>query len=511
MIYEKELLLKNKSTYKLSLSTFKNGINTETDENSLPYKYAKVSYNFSFKRGSLKTGNGFSKLVLPETSEASSAMRELMILGDYEKLNKLWLFPYYNTSANYRDHMLLLSYDDVVKYVKIIGINPIFYNIDLAETLTFTSEPNALYYNIDGEDVMLVSSATDGMFTFKPANSSQLLADAPKIISICRHYERVFAIEEGKRNKLVFSANLDPTNWDISIDDAGYIEIIDDRGCLQKVVSFNDYVYIFKEYGISRLSAYGDQTEFSLSSMYVTSGKIYGNSVCVCGDRIMFLSRDGIYSFNGYSATKLSLNIESMFEENNDQCCSAYHNGKYYLGCRLKYDDDEIVGCEAHSEGYVNNSLIELDLKTGDITLTRGVDLKDLCSIEYETVNKLAVLFNGEHKKVLGQMDDSGAVFGTPLKKVWTSPYTNLGYPDKTKKIEKFSIISKHNCLVKIKTNLESKTFEIVGKNSTSTIYPNLKGEMFQFSIETEGELSEISSPEITIGITRWQIIAKKK
>ena len=350
---------------------------------------------------------------------------------------------------------------------------------------------------------MLVTSATDGMFTFKPLNSSQLLADAPKIISICRHYERVFAIEEGKRNKLVFSANLDPTNWDISLDEAGYIEIVDDRGCLQKVVSFNDYVYIFKEYGISRLSAYGDQAEFSLSSMYVTSGKIYGNSVCVCGDRIIFLSRDGIYSFNGYSATKLSLNIESMFEENNDECCSAYHNGKYYLGCRLKYDDNETIGCEGYSEGYINNSLIELDLKTGDITLTRGVDLKDMCSIEYETVNKLAVIFNNEHKKVLGQIDNSGTIFGTPLKKVWTSPYTNLGYANKVKKIEKFSLVTKHNCKVVIKTNLESKIFEIEGKNSTSTIYPNLKGEMFQFSIETDGDLSDIASPEITIGISK--------
>ena len=503
MIYEKNLLLKNKSTHKLSLSTFKNGINTETDENCLPYNFAKVAYNYSFKRGALKTGIGFSELVLPKTNSSNSEMRNLQIVDEYEKLNKLWLFPYYNSSANYRDHMLLLSFDNVVKYVKIIGINPVFYNIDLAENLTFTSEPNALYYNINGDDVMLVSSATDGMFTFKPLNSSTIIADAPKIISLCRHYERVFAIEEGKRNRLVFSANLDPTNWDISIDEAGYIEIIDDRGCLQKVVSFNDYVYIFKEYGISRLSAYGDQAEFSLSSMFVTSGKIYGNSVCVCGDRIIFLARDGIYSFNGYSATKLSLNIESMFEENNDQCCSAYHNGKYYLGCRLKYSDNEIVGCEGYSEGYVNNSLIELDLKTGDIVLTRGVDLKDMCSIEYETVNKLAVLFNNEHKKILGQIDNSGTIFGTPLKKVWTSPYTNLGYSDKVKKIEKFSVVSKHDCKITIKTNLESKTFDVKGKNSTSTVYPNLKGEMFQFSIETEESEAEIASPEITIGISR--------
>lgn len=503
MIYKNELLLKNKITKKLSLSTFKHGINTETDESSLPYNYAKVSYNYNFNRGELKTGTGFKILTLPQTNTANATMRELQILDEYTNLNKLWLFPYYDTTFNYRDHMLVLSFDNLVEYVKIIGINPVFSNIDLNGTLQFTSEPSAVYYNINGTDVMLVSSPTDGMFKFQPATSSELLASAPKIISICRHYERVFAIEEGKRNKLVFSANLDPTNWDMNLDNAGYIEIIDDRGCLQKVVSFNDYVYIFKEYGISRLSAYGDQSEFSLSSMFVTSGKIYGNSVCVCGDRIMFLARDGIYSFDGYSATKLSLNIESMFEDNNDKCCSAYHNGKYYLGCRLKYDDSEVVGCEAYDGGYINNSLIELDLKTGDISLTRGVDLKDMCSIEYETVNKLAVLFNNEHKQKLGEMDASGAIFGVPLKKIWTSPYTNLGYPNKIKKITKFTLVAKENCKVIIKTDLETKTFEVKGKNSTSVIYPNLKGEMFQFSLETDGSFASIACPEITIDISR--------
>lgn len=503
MIYKNELLLKNKTTKKLSLSTFKHGVNTETDESSLPYSYAKVAYNYKFNRGELKTGIGFKTLTLPQTNDSNSVMRELQIVEDFTKLNKLWLFPYYDTTFNYRDHMLVLSFDNLVEYVKIIGINPVFENIDLAGELVFTSEPSAVYYNIDGTDVMLVSSPTDGMFKFQPTTTSELLESAPKIISICRHYERVFAIEEGKRNKLVFSANLDPTNWDMGLDDAGYIEIIDDRGCLQKVVSFNDYVYIFKEYGISRLSAYGDQSEFSLSSMFVTSGKIYGNSVCVCGDRIMFLARDGIYSFDGYSATKLSLNIESMFEDNNDKCCSAYHNGKYYLGCRLKYDDSEIVGCESYSDGYINNSLIELDLKTGDISLTRGVDLKDMCSIEYETVNKLAVLFNNEHQKILGEMDQSGEIFGTPLKKVWTSPNTNLGYPDKVKKISKFTLVTKQDCKIIIKTDVESKTFDVKGKESTSVIYPNLRGEMFQFSIESCGNTASIACPEITIDVSK--------
>ena len=504
MFYENKLILKNKTVYKLSLSTFKNGINTEIDENSLPFKFAKISYNYKFNRGALETGIGFDDLYLPKSHDINPEMRKMVLdEGEYEEINKIWLFPFYNTFGNYRDHMLVLSKDNMVVYSRLIAIDPGFANVGYMGNLFFTSIPNAIYYNIDGEDIMLITSVTDGMYVFHPTQYREIITDAPKIISICRHYERVFAIEEGKRNKLIFSANLDPTNWNVGLDDAGYIEIIDDRGGLEKVVSFNDYVYIFKEYGITRLSAYGDQTEFSLSNVFASSGKIYSDSVCVCGDRIMFLARDGIYSFNGYTATKLSLNIESLFEENNDNCCSAYHNGKYYLGCRLNFNDNETIGCEGYINGYINNALVEYDLKTGEINLFRGMDLKWLLSIEYETINKLAVLFNNEHKKRIGEMNQSGKIFGSPLKKVWTSSYSNLGYPDKIKKIEKVSLISKKDCKIKIVTDNDKKLFDIKGKETTSVIYPNLKGEMFQFSIETDDSMAHISCPEISIGISK--------
>ena len=95
--------------------------------------------------------------------------------------------------------------------------------------------------------------------------------DAPKISSMALHYERLFATVDGEKNSVWFSDDLDPTNWSMSLDEAGFIELIDERGALLKVVSFLDYIYIFREYGISRLTAYGDQTSFSVSNLFVSS------------------------------------------------------------------------------------------------------------------------------------------------------------------------------------------------------------------------------------------------
>ena len=64
-------------------------------------------------------------------------------------------------------------------------------------------------------------------------------------------------------------------------------------------------------------------------------------------------------------------------------------------------------------------------------------------------------------------------------------------------------MISKHECKIKIKTDVESETFEVKGKDSTTTIYPNLKGEMFQFSIESDGSDAHVACPEISIGISQ--------
>ena len=501
MFYKKPLLVKNTSKVKLKVSNFAGGVNTEVDENSLPMKYAKLSYNYRLSNGALKTGCGFDQLKFLN-SNTGDEEHSLEFLEAPAEINKVWLFPFYNNTTKEKEHLLLVSADNKMFFSHVISDHRFIYEIN--NPVTFTSVPNAIYYNLNGEDVMLITSATDGMLVFQPQKINPLLTDAPKITSMCRHYERIFAIEEGKRTKLVFSANLDPTNWNVDIDEAGYIDLADERGALEQVISFNDYVYIFKEYGICRLSAYGDQTEFSISNLYTTSGKIYGNSVCLCGDRIMFLSKDGIYAFNGYSTSKLSLKIESLFKNmDNENCASAYFNGKYYLALKLNFADDEKIGCENYDEGFTNNALLEIDLKSGDIEIVRGVDIKSLCAIEYERVSKLVAAFNGEHKNKLAELNLSGSVFGVPLKKNWLSSFTNLGYPNKTKKIKSVNLVAKTPCSLILKTDKEEKKYAVQGAGKTTNILTNLCGEMFQFKFESEDSEAEISNVEIEISISK--------
>lgn len=498
MFYKKPLLLKDNKIVKLKIANFSKPANCDVDEASLPIDVAKISYNFRHTNGALKTGMGFDELKLLN-STSSSSEHALTFVNAPTEINKVWLYPFYDKVAKEKDNILLISADNKLFYCELVSPAPMIY--DILNEITLTSIPNAIYYNLDGDDVMLVTSETDGMLVYHPQYVNSFLSNAPKINSMCKHYNRIFAIESSNRNALVYSENLDPSNWTAS--DTNYINLADEQGMIIKVITFNDFVYIFKEFGISKLSAYSSQETFSITDLFVASGKIYKNSICLCGDKIMFLAKDGLYSFNGYSSTKISSQVESLLG-NIDQtnCCSAYFNGKYYLATKMDFNDGEKIGCENYTGGYVNNALLEYDMKTGVIEIARGVDIKSMCSIEYGETNKLVFAFNGEYKNKLAQLSNSGKIFSSNLKKIWLSAYSNLGYPSKPKKIKSINLLTKSPCKVIVRTDKIKKEYDVNGASKTTKILPNIEGEMFQIGFESESNAVQISNAEIEVAVT---------
>lgn len=503
MFYSKPLITKKVKNYTVNFSAFANGMNSEIDEGILPYKYAKSCYNYTIENGALKNGIGFEPLSLPISSDDISQERIVVMEKDQE-IKALWVYKYFDNSTNKPDYKLLFyTQGGVIRWTNLVGKMP--YTFPIASLIYSDGVPNAVNYRLNGVDVMIFSSPTDGMWKYDANHMAQKVENGPSILSSCLHYERLFAIvENGERNRLSFSASLDPTNWNETLEDGGFIDMQDERGSLNKVVSFNDYIYVFRDFGVSKVSAYGDQTEFSVSHLFISSAKIYGNSVCVCGDRIMFLNRDSIVSFDGYNATKLELGIDNLFKGVfNDKCSALYYNGKYYLACRLNFNDGEKIGCENYSQGYINNAVIEIDLKTGDISITRGVDICSMLLVDNGEFCKVIACFNGEHKGVIGQMTRDGKIFGKPLKKCWISPKSNLGFPTKQKRVKEVLIKTKSNCKVKINTESKSRIYNLKGSAKTQRIKTNIYGEQIEISfISDEDSDIEISCPQIVVGVS---------
>lgn len=493
MFYKKGLLVKKSKTYKISYNAFSYGMTTEIDDNLQNHKLSKLSYNFKGKDGALRVGNGFKKLCFPNGSGS-----EIEMSPPIENIIKCWHFKFYNNVQDTRqDRFIILCDDGYLYWTLIESPDKNFYPLLSTKQ---TTVPNVINYRLNGEDSLIITSTTNDMEVFTPPSSHQKIEDAPKFLAVCIHNERLFAITEGERTRLMFSANLDPTNWNLSLDEAGFIDMLDNRGAINNVISFKDYVYAIRDYGISRVSAYADQTEFLVTQLFDSSVKIYPNSVAVCGDRMLFLAQDGVYSFDGYSAKKLSLPIYDIFAKDNSNSVGAFYSGKYYLALKMNFEDGENIGQENNLE-YVNNALIELDLEDNSFNITRGIDICNLITLRHPSCNKLVATFRGEHSKKLGELTLDGKIFETNLPKKWTSPKSNLGFANRLKILKEINILCEGDAIITISTDKETKNYLITGNSTTQRIKTNVKGELVELSFLSQSNNCKISTPELTFKV----------
>lgn len=446
----------NESKFFLSINSFDNGVNTLADRSKTAIEYAYDIKNFSFYDGNLKQGVGFCDFISQLKSNNTSLKRDIDAIGSIEKVFHFYI---YNKDTNSReDKLIIINHELTIYYISLFDENPELKSI---RNITFTSIPVAKQYRLNGEDVMIFSSITDNMIVWNGKDLPYEVLDAPKISSMEIHYERLFVTVDGEKSAVWFSDDLDPTNWSINLDDAGFIELIDERGALLKVVSFCDYLYVFRENGISRISAYGDQKNFSVSNLYVSTGKIYENSVCVCGDKIIFLASDGLYKFDGLNTTKILNNIsKNLAFQTNELVCSCYHNGSYYLACKYKFFDEDTP---SH-----NNALLQIDINKYQIkNLCGNIEIKNLLSLKSDDFQGVLAVVRSinEQDFCLSLINNDGCYFGEPFNKTWTSPISNLNGIQHQKTLKKIFLDAENETILTIYH--DNKTTEILCKNTT--------------------------------------------
>ncbi|MBQ7453285.1 MAG: hypothetical protein IJS68_03360 [Clostridia bacterium] len=489
---------------KVKITSFENGLNLKPTENILPLSYAQTTYNYSFSSGGLEDGLGIIPIedALYEASATKSLVAsELAGLGDITNAYFSKMFDQDN--SEHKDKIAFLCNGKL--YLLPIKKNYLPQNHAITELsqLSFSGVPVAINYRLNSEDCTIFTSPQDSMIVLNLDNTFVVVvADAPCITSMALHYERLWATTGGEQTRVWFSDDLDPTNFSVGLDDAGFIDMLDERGALKKVISFNDYVYVFRDYGITRISAYADQKTFQVTQLFVASGKICPGSVCVCGDEIIFLASDGLYSFDGLNCRKILNNISKGFDdENSHNVQSAYYENKYYLACNFNFGDGALAGENAAK----NNCLIEVDLNTRTATFLRGADISSLStclSDEFEGVVVCAKALGGAGYK-LGVVCHNGKIFGTSTTKVWKTPLTDYGYPQKIKCAKSLTINTASSINVVIKNeNGESATLSFNGSNAPQTKNFKLLGSKFSFSFISQSTSNLITNPNVQISMS---------
>lgn len=454
--------------YKLTLPDFSAGVDASRDPRLLPITRAEQSFNFCLETGALTQGWGLSG-------------------SDITDARRVWRYRRYDAESQ--------ATENIVMYCSAQG--DVFYRRQGDSAFTklvaprFTSPPFAVEYRLYGEDVIILCSETDRMVVWNGVDDAYSVPDSPFVTSLTMHYERMFVTIAGQQSAVWFSDDLDPTNWNPELDEAGFIELLDERGRCLKAVSFNNYVYIFRDYGISRLSAFADQSDFSVTSLFVSSGRIYPDTVAVCGDVILFLASDGFYSFDGLSTRKILTNLTGLVCEGGHPV-ACWQGGQYRVAFRARTGEDTPLG--------ENNCLLTWDRHSGAYSLMRGADVRALCPVVTESDETLyAVLADGR----VGICEKCGTLFGAPLKKIWQSGLTDLGHPDRSKRIAEMFVDTTDDILLTVRTEYKARTFAVKGSAACRRIRVNMTGTKVGFTIESMQAYASIARPAVRFALLR--------
>ena len=482
------------TTLEYTISDFSNGLDVQTAENITDFDNSVNSYNFEFKDGALTESIGFEDITMKSTEDENSvevAPQYLMPNSDGTFKGIAHFKEFNKTLGERRDKIFLTSGNNQLYHTHIITPYPYFSQL---ETLQFQDTPKVKSYYDGTHDCIVMFNDTDGVKSWNNQNNSVSYANMPKIYDFCEYKGRTFAILSGERLYI----RTDSTNmltWEETpASTATTISLESERGYANKLLSFNGYLFVIRDYGITRINWYENDKSYNLSHILCSGSKIYANTACVCGDRGIVLCKDGIYEFDNLSTKKLNLKLNRMFKGvNNQSAVASYRNGIYYLACRLNFGDNNQVGCES-SVGYVNNALICLDVQTGKCSICRGIDISCLCTIQQFSCDKLYACFNGALNIKVGQLTNDGKLFGNTMQKFWRSPLSDLGYSDKTKYVKEISLLSLYDIKLKVFSDIEEREFDIKGSNIISRIPVRIKGKQIGISISSNQNKAYVSN-----------------
>ena len=477
--------VKDVKTYRKRIKVGFEGLVNSVDESIAGLEYAANCKNFAFEKGVISgkigidtAGGHFNNNVYYDTHAYPTFAAD-------KRIKKTFYFRRKNPDTGaLDDRIVCVLSDGTVWNTKVFALD----TWHQFENFTIDYDSDAVNYNYKSEDVLLVAAEQLGMFIIR-ADRVSYLDKAPKFTSIAVHNERVFGTLNEKKNQVWFSDDFDPNNWTISSTEAGYIDFSDDLGNAIKVVSFLNFLFVFRDYGIMRLTAYGDQNDFMMKKVFTDTGRIYKNSIVSCGDKIMFCAEDGVYAFDGYEAVKVGKEFPKISDKKT--VCAGYLENKYYLACKLGQPGD-----------LTNDSVIRFDTETKDISVLTDVKVAGFCCLKSAKDATLLCYFSDDNKNKLGMMSESGKVFETVTTKTYESPENTLGSPY-YKTIRGASVFTKYPITLKVILDGKEYKFNIAAKDTQQYIPIEKCGIRVKFEIEAQTAHAYVSPVSVDVDVER--------
>lgn len=486
MFYKKDFATKKNKTLTFRFNKFDEF--KDEDDGKLEINQTKSCYNYTFNSGALVNGYGFEQLALP-TSNSKQHTTFNLVATD---VLKVWSAPMYEAYSQQDKYYVFYLNED--KQINFFNVSEDKFPYET--TLVFQQVPNAAVFRINSDnDTMFFASPADQT---KGLNNlgTQTYENIPKFISGCWYGPYLFLLTIGDNNKLKYSKKrIDIWNNDNVLD----VDLPDIRGDMTALVALKDYLYLFTKFGITRLSLYSTSQEVAQTNIFHSNSYIFPQSIARCGESIIFYTDDGIYRLKGSGVEKLEhAVIKNIVHNFNHDCSGVCFCDKYYFACKYDFGDGDQVGCE--SGDYVNNAMLILDLNSNEFDIVRGIDIKQLFTIQTQDVSKLCAIFRGEKKGYMGQLCHDGKFFGQSMQKRWDSCKTDFGYAGKDKCITQIVVQPHTQGTIIISSENQTKKIEVSDKDVSQRFRVRVFGKVFSLSFTSQQD-SFVSCPEFKVQV----------
>lgn len=157
------------------------------------------------------------------------------------------------------------------------------------EVLSFSGEAGREYYALTSSGLVCLG---EGAVPGAPAGSAAAFFG-----------ERLFIVSG---ETLFYSAPLAPKDWVQSADGSGSVVLPSAGGNILKLVPDRGRLLLFRERGVTALSAPGDFLGFEAEELPCAVEGLMPSSVARCGSRVLFCSKEGIFSLKGETLSRLS-------------------------------------------------------------------------------------------------------------------------------------------------------------------------------------------------------------
>ncbi len=460
------------------------GIDADKTSTTLPCDWTACCYNFGFRNGRLVPGVGISELKI--VSPIDGTARRIPTMPLCKERRTLFVAKNDDRSRNYTT--LVVSDENGLETLA-AGEGENWRHAVCDQRIR-----QATTYRHKDRDLLLMTGAFDGIL-IRDGDEIRAVADALRVCSLCVHEERVFAVAQGKRNALWYSSAFDPYNWNVSAQEGGYIEFDGTLGEVNVVKSLGDYLYIFCDYGIYRLSVYAEQSQFALKKIYSACDRIYAGSIVECKDAIAFATARGIYLFDGYDAAKFAFCAEDIPIEEGATIDGAYADERYYLSISdTRAQTCEYGALDREPGKYV---LLAVDLPSRTMSMLRGVRLHSLQTM-MTPCQSCAVGISDDTDSVV-TLDDGGAYLGKTPVRLWKAKGIDFGQSAQVKIVRRIEYSTRSQYVLGIVA--DGQTHEFVLSPKRNEVSTAVRGREFDFYIRSDAADAEIAPPYLTVDI----------